>query len=125
MQATSLARESSCTRTGTDSRRARAPELLADLADATTLTVELSVASARAAVREVAGAQRAEATGVAFGRSRVAGTPGLDVLVIDLDAHVLVCHSEKDTSGRNTSSPPTASAGYLGRKTGRGFRDYS
>jgi len=45
--------------------------------------------------------------------------------VIDLDAHVLVCHSEKDTSGRNTSSPPTASAGYLGRKTGRGFRDYS
>jgi len=113
VQATSLARESSCTRTGTDSRRARAPELLADLADATTLTVELSVASARAAVREVAGAQRAEATGVAFGRSRVAGTPGLDVLVIDLDAHVLVCHSEKDTSGRNTSSPPTASAGYL------------
>jgi hypothetical protein len=59
----------------------------------------------------------AEATGVAFGRSRVAGTPGLDVLVIDLDAQVLVCHSEKDTSGRNTSSPPTASAGYLGRKT--------
>ena len=51
----------------------------------------------------------------------MAGTPGLDVLVIDLDAHVLVCHSEKDTNGRNTSSPPTASAGYLGRKTGRGF----
>jgi len=69
------------------------------------LTAELSVASARAAAREVAWAQRAEATGIAFGRSRVAGTPGLDVLVIDLDAHVLVCHSEKDTSGRNTSSP--------------------
>jgi hypothetical protein len=62
---------------------------------------------------------------VAFGRSRVAGTRGLDVPVIDLDAHVLVCHSAKDTSGRNTSSPPTASAGNLGRKTGCGFRDYS
>jgi hypothetical protein len=28
--------------------------------------------------------------------SRVAGTAGLDALVIDLDAHVLVCHSEKE-----------------------------
>jgi hypothetical protein len=102
-----------------------APELLADLADATRLTAEQSVASARAAVREVAWAQRAEATGVACGRSRVAGPRGLDVLVVDLDAHVLVCHSEKGTSGRSTSSPPTASAGYLGRKTGRGFRDCS
>ncbi len=45
--------------------------------------------------------------------------------MIDLDAPVLVCHSEKDTSGRNTSSPPTSSAGYLGRKTGRGFHDYN
>jgi hypothetical protein len=85
-----------------------APELLADLAGATTLTAELSVTLARAAAREIAWAGRAEATGVAFGRSRVAGAPGLDVLVIDLDAHVLVCHSEMDTSGRNTSSPPTA-----------------
>jgi hypothetical protein len=44
----------------------------------------------------VAWAQRADTTGRAFGRSRVAGTAGLDVLVIDLDAHVLVCHSEKE-----------------------------
>jgi hypothetical protein len=35
-----------------------------------------------------------EATGRAFGRSRVAGTAGLGVLVIDLAAHVLGCHSE-------------------------------
>lgn len=35
---------------------------------------------------------------VRFGRSRVAGTAGLDTLVIDLDAHVLVCHSEKESA---------------------------
>ena len=40
--------------------------------------------------------QRAETTGQGFGRSRVAGTGGVDALVIDLDAHVLVCHSEKE-----------------------------
>jgi hypothetical protein len=55
-----------------------------------------AIASARAHAREVAWAQRAEVTGRAFGRSRVAGTAGLDALVIDLDAHVLVCHSEKE-----------------------------
>ena len=55
-----------------------------------------TVAGARARAREVAWAQRAEATGAAFGRSRVAGGSGLDALVIDLDAHVLVCHSEKE-----------------------------
>jgi hypothetical protein len=53
------------------------------------------VAAARARARELAWAQRAEVTGRAFARSRVAGTAGLDTLVIDLDAHVLVCHSEK------------------------------
>ncbi len=42
----------------------------------------------------VAWAQRAETTGHAFGRSPVAGGPGIAALVIDLDAHVLVCHSE-------------------------------
>jgi hypothetical protein len=55
-----------------------------------------AVAGARARAREVAWAQRAEATGRAFDRSRVAGTAGLEALVIDLDAHVLVCHSEKE-----------------------------
>jgi hypothetical protein len=54
------------------------------------------VAGARARAREVAWAQRAEATGRAFARSRVAGTSGIEALVIDLDAHVLVCHSEKE-----------------------------
>ena len=58
----------------------------------------MAVAGARARAREVAWAQRAEATGHAFGRSRVAGTAGLDTLVIDLDAHGLVCHSEKESA---------------------------
>ena len=56
----------------------------------------VAVAGARARAREVVWAQRAELTGRAFGRSQVAGTTGIDVLVIDLDAHVLVCHSEKE-----------------------------
>jgi hypothetical protein len=55
-----------------------------------------AVEAARARAREVAWAQRAEATGAAFGRSRVAGGPGIDALVIDLDAHIVVCHSEKE-----------------------------
>jgi hypothetical protein len=54
------------------------------------------IASARSSAREVAWAQRAEVTGRAFARSRVAGSAGLDALVIDVDAHVLVCHSEKE-----------------------------
>ena len=54
-----------------------------------------AVAAARARAREVVWAQRAEATGAAFGPSRVAGG-SIDALVIDLDAHVLVCHSEKE-----------------------------
>jgi hypothetical protein len=54
-----------------------------------------AVAAARARAREVAWAQRAEATGSAFARSRVAGGPGIEALVIDLDAHIVVCHSEK------------------------------
>jgi hypothetical protein len=66
---------------------------LLDVLDERRLAV---VAGARARVREVAWAQRVETTGRAFGRSRVAGTAGLGVLVIDLDAHVLVCHSEKE-----------------------------
>jgi hypothetical protein len=54
-----------------------------------------AVAAARARAREVAWAQRAETTGAAFARSRVAGTAGVQALVIDLDAHIVVCHSEK------------------------------
>jgi hypothetical protein len=57
---------------------------------------QAAVAAARARAREVAWAQRAETTGRAFARSRVAGTEGIEALVIDLDAHVLVCHSEKE-----------------------------
>lgn len=53
------------------------------------------VAAARSRAREVAWAQRAETTGRAFAPSRVAGTGGIDAVVIDVDAHVLVCHSEK------------------------------
>ena len=40
--------------------------------------------------------QRAETTGAAFGPSRVAGTAGVEALVIDLDGHIVVCHSEKE-----------------------------
>ena len=68
------------------------------LLDALTDRQLRAVAGARARAREVAWAQRAETTGRAFGRSRVAGTTGLDTLVIDLDAHVLVCHSEKESA---------------------------
>jgi hypothetical protein len=59
-----------------------------------------AVAAARARAREVAWAQRAEATGQAFARSRVAGSDGIEALVIDLDAHVLICHSEKEAAAR-------------------------
>jgi hypothetical protein len=55
-----------------------------------------AVAAARARAREVAWAQRAETTGTAFGPSRVAGTAGVEALVIDLDGHIVVCHSEKE-----------------------------
>jgi hypothetical protein len=71
-----------------DSTRWRLLEALDDAALA-------AIAAARAWAREVAWAQRAEATGAAFGRSRVAGTAGVEALVIDLDAHIVVCHSEK------------------------------
>ena len=53
-----------------------------------------AVAAARA--REVAWAQRAETTGAAFGPSRVAGTAGVEALVIDLDGHIVVCGLEKE-----------------------------
>jgi hypothetical protein len=54
-----------------------------------------AVASARAAAREVVWAQRAELSGQSFPPARAAGRvlPGL---VIDLDASIVVCHSEKE-----------------------------
>ena len=66
---------------------------LLDALDADRLS---TIAGARA--REVAWAQRAEATGAAFARSRVAGTTGLDALVIDLDARAGL--SQRETAGR-------------------------
>jgi len=54
-----------------------------------------AVASARAAAREVVWAQRAELCGEPFPRARAAGRD-LPGLVIDLDASVVVCHSEKE-----------------------------
>lgn len=60
----------------------------------------VAIAGARAAAREVAWAQRAEATGVALAASMVVGEPllardGRPVLVIDEDAALGVAHSEK------------------------------
>jgi hypothetical protein len=54
-----------------------------------------AVARARAATREVVWAQRAELSGEPFPPARAAGRvlPGL---VIDLDASIVVCHSEKE-----------------------------
>jgi len=54
-----------------------------------------AIARARATAREVVWAQRAELTGRPFPPARAAGRvlPGL---VIDLDASVVVCHSEKE-----------------------------
>jgi hypothetical protein len=59
----------------------------------------LAIAGARAAAREVAWAQRVEATGAAFAASMVAGAPllardGRPVLVIDEDATLVIAHSE-------------------------------
>jgi hypothetical protein len=54
-----------------------------------------AVAAARAATREVVWAQRAELTGQAFPPAKAAGRE-LPGLVIDLDASIVVCHSEKE-----------------------------
>ena len=56
-----------------------------------------AVAGARAAAREVVWAQRAEATGAAFPAARAAGRD-LPGLVIDLDATIVICHSEKQAA---------------------------
>ena len=60
-----------------------------------------SIGTARAAAREVAWAQRGEATGAVVPASMVAGAPllardGRPVLVIDEDATLVIAHSEKD-----------------------------
>jgi hypothetical protein len=55
-----------------------------------------SVAAARARAREVVWAQHAETDGRAFPASRVAGRDLGQTLVIDLDATIVVCHSEKE-----------------------------
>jgi Transposase DDE domain group 1 len=54
-----------------------------------------AVAAARAAAREVVWAQRAEVSGRPFPSAHAAGRE-LPGLVIDLDASVVVCHSEKE-----------------------------
>jgi hypothetical protein len=54
-----------------------------------------AIARARAAARDVVWAQRAELSGVPFPPARAAGRD-LPGLVIDLDASIVVCHSEKE-----------------------------
>jgi hypothetical protein len=54
-----------------------------------------AVAAARARAREVAWAQHAETRGAPFPPARVSGRD-LAVLVLDLDASIVVCHSEKE-----------------------------
>ena len=60
-----------------------------------------AIDAARSAARAVAWAQRAEQSGQALPASLVAGAPLLDrmgrpVLVLDQDATIVVCHSEKE-----------------------------
>ena len=54
-----------------------------------------AVASARAAAREIVWAQRGEVSGEPFPPARAAGRD-LPGLVIDLDATIVICHSEKE-----------------------------
>ncbi|WP_060577073.1 MULTISPECIES: transposase [unclassified Pseudonocardia] len=58
-------------------------------------TALAQVVAARARAREVVWDQDAERYGRAFPPARVAGHD-LDVLVIDLDASIVVCHSERE-----------------------------
>jgi hypothetical protein len=62
-----------------------------------------AIAAARAAAREVVWVQRGDAAGAMLPASLVTGTPLLDrdgrrVLVIDIDATIVVCHSEKESA---------------------------
>lgn len=65
---------------------------LLDALDAAWLGV---VGTARAAAREVVWAQRAETTGESFPPARAGGAT-LPGLVVDLDASLVLCHSEKE-----------------------------
>jgi hypothetical protein len=56
-----------------------------------------AVAAARAAAREVVWAQRGEVTGAAVPAASAAGVD-LPGLVIDVDASIVVCHSEKESA---------------------------
>jgi hypothetical protein len=56
-----------------------------------------AVAVARAQARQLVWAQRAEITGAAFGPARAAGQ-ALPGLVLDVDASIVVCHSEKQSA---------------------------
>ena len=63
-----------------------------DSVDATVLS---GLRTARAHARQVAWAQRAETTGLAYGASMAAGR-AVDGLVLDFDASLVICHSEKE-----------------------------
>jgi hypothetical protein len=68
-------------------------------------TTQLGViGAARAAAREMVCAQRAEVTDEPFPLARAAGRE-LPGLVLDLDASVVICHSEKDRRRRRSSTP--------------------
>jgi hypothetical protein len=62
-----------------------------------------AVAGARAAAREVAWAQRAETCGAPVPAARAAGRvlPGL---VVDIDATIVICHSEKESAAATFKS---------------------
>ena len=65
--------------------------------------VAAGVAAARAAAREVVWAQRAEACGAAAPAARAAGVD-LPGLVIDVDATIVICHSEKESAAATFKS---------------------
>jgi Transposase DDE domain group 1 len=62
-----------------------------------------AVAAARAAAREVVWAQRAEVTGAPVPAAAAAGQP-LPGLVIDVDASIVICHSEKESAAATFKS---------------------
>ena len=61
------------------------------------------IAAARAVAREVAWAQRAEVTGAAVPAAVAAGVE-LPGLVLDVDASIVVCHSEKESAAATFKS---------------------